>query len=236
MITAFINRLNISERISIRNKNKSIKKAHTLHRKKYLQDYGDVDKIVNSFTSEGGLKHDFQHYKLWELKKYLQIYSPKNILELGSGSSTSIFAKYTLDNAGHLTSCDESRHWIENTKKLVGENLHSNINIMHAKRKLGFDEEITTVNYDTIFEKSFDFVLVDGPSQRINNIRRKDSVNADVLGLPSFPKVILVDGRVCTFDYLSKKLEHKYDSFPSDIITKKTLKTGYNYFSRLVLR
>ena len=26
----------------------------------------DVDKIVNSFTSEGGLKHDFQHYKLWE--------------------------------------------------------------------------------------------------------------------------------------------------------------------------
>ena len=107
---------------------------------------------------------------------------------------------------------------------------------MHAKRKFGFDEEVTTVNYDTTFEKLFDFVLVDGPSQRINNIRRKDSVNADVLGLPSFPKVILVDGRVSTFNYLSKKLEHKYDSFPSDIITKKILKTGYNYFSRLVLR
>ena len=93
MINTLINRLNISERISIRNKNRSIKKAHLSHRKEHLHDYADIDEIVKSFTSGGGLKHEFQSYKLWELKKYLEMHSPKNILELGSGSSTLIFCK-----------------------------------------------------------------------------------------------------------------------------------------------
>tara|TARA_X000000368_G_C22947314_1_gene674977 strand:- start:404 stop:1111 length:708 start_codon:yes stop_codon:yes gene_type:complete len=231
-----LKRLNIPEKISIRNKNRSIKKAHLNHRKEHPNDYIDIDSIVKIFRSGGGLKHEFQSYKLWELKKYLEIYKPSNVLEFGSGSSTLIFAKYTLSNNCGLTSCDESEHWIENTKKLLGDNLHSNISIMHAERKFGFDNEITTVNYDMTLQDSFDFVLVDGPSQRINNIRRKDSVNADVLNLPKLPKVILVDGRESTFQYLSKKLENTHDAFPSDINTKKSFKTEYNYFSRLVLR
>ena len=229
-----IKRLNIGSRISRRKKNRSVRLAHQQHRKNSAKEYAGIDEIIQRFRSGGGLKHEFQCYKLWELQKYLNDYNPQSILELGSGSSTAVFAKHSALAGSSVTSYDESAFWIENTKRLLGDQFHDRMLINQADRILGFDGEVTTVNYDVALEGSFDFVMVDGPSQRINDIRRKDSVNADVLGLLQLPKIILVDARESTFKYLAEKLEGKYQAFPSDLITKDRVSDGYNYFSRLV--
>lgn len=228
-----IKRLNISERFSRRVHNKSVRSAHQRHRKIFAKDYASIEEVIQRFRSGGGLKHEFQCYKLWELQRYLNEYKPKKILELGSGSSTAIFAMYSALTDSSVTSYDESAFWIENTKELLGDQFHNGVLIKHANRILGFDGEVTTVNYDVDIEESFDFVLVDGPSQRINGVRRKDSVNADVLDLVNPPKIILIDGRENTFKYLAQKLEGRYQAFPSDLQKKDRVSIDYNYFSRL---
>ncbi len=235
MLKRIYSKLNLSKRYEIYKKEKSIKSAHHNHRKQFLDDYKDIDNIIEGFRAGGGLKHDFQSYKLWELKKYLRLNSPESILEFGSGSSSSIFAKYSFQNKVPYTSYDESKHWIDNTKNILNNNLNDNIRFVHADRTFNFDEEITTVNYNIDIDGFFDFVLIDGPSLRINNIRRKDAVNADILKLSDLPKIILIDGRKSTFEYLVKKLGSKYKAFPSNLFTKTLLKSGYDYFSRLEL-
>ena len=160
----------------------------------------------------------------------------KKIIEFGSGSSTFVFSKYSASQTNErisVTSYDESSHWIENTKCLISDYLHDEITLKQADRSLGFDGEFTTVSYEAIVEGPYDFVLIDGPSQRINGIRRKDSVNTDVLSVVPTPQIILVDGRESTFAYLADKLKGKYEAFPSDLITKKRVDMGYRYFSFL---
>lgn len=227
-------KINIRKKLHAKRRQLSIRTAHEKHKISFKNEYVDVHNIIKKFRSGGGLKHDFQHYKLWELKQYLHTYQPDNILECGSGSSTLIFAEYVNLNNKKLTTYDESIQWLEHTKYLLGSSFSSKIEMRHADRVLGFDGEITTVNYDIEPSEEYDFVMVDGPSQRINSIRRKDSVNADILRLRYLPKIILVDGRESTFKYLSEKLSSKYISIPSDLHTGGTVKPGYNYFSKLL--
>ena len=231
-----LKRLKMRERIDDRMKNKSIKNAHEKHLKCFSGEYEEISKIIENFRSGGGLKHEFQLYKLWELQKYLSKYKPKKILELGSGSSTFIFSKYSASSNNqkiNVTSYDESSHWIENTKCLISDYLHDGITLKQADRSLGFDGEFTTVSYETDIEGPYDFVLIDGPSQKINGMRRKDSVNTDVLSVVPAPEVILVDGRESTFAYLADKLKGRYEAFPSDLKTKDRVDVGYRYFSFL---
>ena len=77
-----IKRLKVRERIDNRVKNKSIQNAHRKHLKCFSDDYEEINKIIENFRGSGGLKHEFQLYKLWELQKYLTKYKPKKLLSL----------------------------------------------------------------------------------------------------------------------------------------------------------
>ena len=234
MITQrFTDRLRLKDRLLERYKEYSIRRAHKVHRRQSPEEYKEILAVISKFRTNGGLRHEFQAYKLFELQKYLRMFRPTRILELGSGSSTFILANYAKKYGARVVSIDESDKWIKNTKALLGSDLSKLVTIKHSKRKLGFDGEITLVNYDIELEDSFDFVLVDGPSQRINGLRRKDSVNANVVSL--FPNVrnVLVDARYATFDFLSERGGDDYDCMASDLISQKGIKSGYHYFSVL---
>jgi ubiquinone/menaquinone biosynthesis C-methylase UbiE len=82
-----------------------------------MAEYQKYDNIIKRFRSSGGLKHDFQAYKLYSLVKLLNQEQPRSILELGTGTSTMIFKEYVSKEDGAcLTSVDESMHWLDNTR------------------------------------------------------------------------------------------------------------------------
>ena len=67
-----------------------IEKLHRHHRVQNSDAYVEIDAILARFRSAGGLKHDFQPYKLFQLRQLLERYRPATMLELGSGSSTAV--------------------------------------------------------------------------------------------------------------------------------------------------
>ena len=89
-----IDRLRLKDRLLERYKDYSIRRAHRVHRQQSPEEYKEIYAIISKFRNSGGLRHEFQAYKLFELQKYLRMFRPTSILELGSGSSTFILANY----------------------------------------------------------------------------------------------------------------------------------------------
>lgn len=225
-------RQKLLRRISHFRRERSVKHAHRKHRLRHAADYLELDSFVNKFRASGGLKHDYQTYKLWCLKQLLADYSPKRILELGSGSSTLVFADYVRKNDCTLLSIDEDEKWASNTSRLVGIKDSDNIQIKAAKKVFESDRIPPESKYDIKLEGEFDFVLIDGPSLRSNDgVRNKHAVNTNVFELPRLPKVILVDVRKATSERLSQEYNDKYDVCLSELFSGRPIKPDYNYFS-----
>ena len=72
----------------------NLRRVHRTHRLENLEDYSDVDKVVERYRKVGGLINDFQSYKLFSLVQLLRDLRPENILELGSGTTTAVFADW----------------------------------------------------------------------------------------------------------------------------------------------
>ncbi len=213
---------------------RKLKKIHAEHRKKYLVEYRQYDSIINTYRSTGGLKHDFQAYKLFSLFNLLQIEKPKSILELGTGTSTVIFADYVRqhDNVS-LISVDESEQWLQSVKKLARiEENEKNITLIHASRNVILQDNRKEIRYDFTADKEFDFVFIDGPSMVVNDVKRKDMVNSDIFDIvrKSAPEIIVVDIRQNTAMEIKKRFETMYMCNMSDVIKKKS-KSNYQYFS-----
>jgi len=210
---------------------KSIRNAHHLHRLKHERDYLELDHIVNKFRASGGLKHEFQAYKLWCLKDLLTKYQPRRILEFGSGSSTLILSNHVRENDGILLSIDEDERWASNTANLVAIDKDDKIEIRTERKTFISDANPPEIKYDIIIEEEFDFVLIDGPSLQIDGIKRKDAVNSNVFELPYLPQIIVVDVRRATAEAISRAYGDKYDTYLSDLFTGKPVTNDYNYFS-----
>jgi 16S rRNA G966 N2-methylase RsmD len=228
MIKKLINKFNYIQR------EKSIEKAHIQHRKLHSSEYDGIEKIVASFRDTGGLKHDFQFYKLWSLQNLLEQYQPKSILEFGSGSSTLLFAEYTRSHGGSLLSIDEDEKWASNTSKLLNITSDDNIEVIHRKKVFLSDRKPTEMKYDIEIEKKYDLVFIDGPSFRLNGIKQKNTINSNVLELQHLPKIIIIDGRYDTALYLAEKLSDNYDVSMSDLVTQSKVNENYNYFSYFI--
>ncbi|HLF34950.1 MAG TPA: class I SAM-dependent methyltransferase [Cyclobacteriaceae bacterium] len=210
----------------------SIKNAHYLHRTNHAGEYIEIDEIVKKFRESGGLKHDFQAYKLWHLKQLISNHKPNSILELGSGSSTVIFADYVRKNENRrLLSIDEDEKWVSNTKSLINYDKNDKIEVISALKKFIGDSIPNEIKYDIKIEGNFDLVFIDGPSLEVNGEKKKDAVNTNVFELQNYPEIIIVDVRKATAEYLSRRYQQKYKVWLSDLLSGKPVKENYNYFS-----
>ena len=211
-----------------------IQKLHRRHRAQNAAAYADIDEILARFRSAGGLKHDFQPYKLFQLKQLLEQYRPPSMLELGSGSSTAVFAQHIREYGGGLCSVDESEQWMMNAMKLAGiEAADKRFELRHCAAKTGTFKNLVCVGYGLAAQKEFDLVFVDGPSLRFDGVKRKDAINDDVFRIADGlrpPRTIVVDGRYATVRALEQHLQGRYEIEPSALIGG-TPSENYNYFS-----
>ena len=224
----------------------NLRRVHRTHRLENLKDYSDVDNVVERYRKVGGLVNDFQAYKLFSLVQLLKDLRPENILELGSGTTTAVFADWVRSNQDvRLHSLDESDEWIRKSSALAGISEDDERFRMMSAPKIveQLEEGRHVASYDKSLTDKYDFVLIDGPSLNVDGRKRKDTVNTDIFKLVevSAPQSIIVDIRVATVRAMIEKL-HDYNYFISDLIGNPNpeglvsdkafgLKAGYRYFS-----
>lgn len=211
-------------------------RIHARSRRQHSNDYVLIDEIVARYRVNGGLKHPFQHYKLFELRRLLELYQPRSILELGSGTTTSIIVDYVRSAPGRsATIIDDSEKWLENSRHISGA-AEGETRIEFLLRPRHENPEPPSTSYDDVPQRLYDFVLVDGPPLRFGGVKNRSAINQNVFDLIDAglsPKVILIDIRRATVEALRTRSE--YDLRTSDVILKN-LHDGYCYFSVGLLR
>jgi len=206
-------------------------KAHKKHREDHQNEYLLIDEIVSKFRATGGLKFEHQAYKLWELSKLLQAHSPTSILEFGSGSSSLVFSDYARKNQSTFLSIDEDPKWASNTAKLINIDKNDRIEVRQAEKIIYPNRTPVEIKYEFNTQENFDFVLIDGPSLSAVNTKIKEAVNSNFIDLKELPKVIVVDVRKATAEYIAQRYSDVYNCTLSDIFNRKTVEAGYQYFS-----
>jgi hypothetical protein len=209
----------------------SIKGAHEKHRSEFESDYGRIDEIINAFRDSGGLRHGFQHYKLWCIEQLLADRKPSKILEFGTGSSTLIFADYIKKYGGRLTSVDENEEWANNTLSLLGNLKDSDIEVRSVGKIFNNLTIPHEMKYDMKFEEEYDLVFIDGPSFMLKDISHKGSINSNIFELPFTPKSIVVDGRKETALEISRRYSAQYNYKLSDLFSGNVVTCDYYYLS-----
>lgn len=209
----------------------SIMNAHEKHFETYKSEYDILNKYVQKFRNSGGLKHQYQVYKLWCLQKLLETHKPNSILELGSGSSTFVFASYAKKHNASLLSVDENEKWAKNTSALVTKEIANDLNIIVHEKLCLPARTPPEIKYDTVLKDKFDFVFIDGPSLQIGKTKFSDAVNSNIFDLEEKPDVIVIDVRKATALELSKRYAEFYDVQLSDLFTEKPVTDDYAYFS-----
>ncbi len=209
-------------------------RIHTAHERLYRDEYIFINDILRQYREEGGLSHQFQGYKLWSLERLLQRRKPRTILELGTGSSTAIFAKYVDDDFANrrLTSVDECNDWLQLSIRIANPVNSSSFKFIHGQSISERDATPPTVSYDVSLTDKYDLVFIDGPSLRIDGVKVKSAVNSNIFDVLHYhqPDLIVVDIRKSTVNELKGKIGDLYDCQCSDVLVRKAFK-WYNYLT-----
>lgn len=217
-----------------------VRQIHQGHRARHAEDYARIDAILKEFRTAGGLKHDYQAYKLFSLWQLLLAERPQRLLEFGSGTSTALFADYIRGFDGELWSVDESPEWLANSRRLAAiEDGDRRFVLRHAEKRITRRNDVPTeIGYDIdLGDQTFDLVLVDGPSLRVDGQRFKQAINPDVFRLIEHtpPPMILVDIRAATVDAIAERVPELYQCARSDVILK-AVRPDYRYFTEFRLK
>ncbi len=158
---------------------------------------------------------------------------PKVVLEFGVGWSTLIIAdaicklnsKFEKESNFEFYSVDSSQNWINETKKLIPNNLKKFVNINFSNVFIKTIDNQLCSQYDKLPDVVPDFIYLDGPDPRdvqgsINGLSFENSdrtvISADIILLESTfvpPTSILVDGRTNNSRFLHRMLKRNWDYF-----------------------
>ena len=207
-------------------RDQSIDSAHGDYFAKVPGQEARFANIISLYDVE--YKKQMQAYKLASLERVLDEHKPKSILELGSGSSTVVFAEYARKNNARLLSIEENAGWAEKFKKNVGAD--DKIQIRICDRVTLKDRVPPEIRYDLPADEHFDCIFIDGPPLEFDGVKRKDSINSNVFDFKGTP-LIIVDGRYSTAKEIARRYANDYNLFLSDLIDEKPVGKNYNYFS-----
>ena len=181
---------------------------------------------VDSYVAGGGFKYNrhFQIFKLVSLYQLLCDANPETVLELGSGSTTAAVNYWLLNNnsvaGGHARVLDESPEWIQNTLRVLETvgGKSPRLDILHSQRVCVRQSAPRAFRYDISSVEPAEFVIVDGPSLKVDGVRYSDSYSCDVdeiIEAHGAPRVIAIDNRIATCRHLQDVYPTRYDFGPS---------------------
>ncbi len=238
MLTKSVNRIRgVGSRLKRMMYENGVGRAHQQSVKNNPGDYEIIGKILSTYRADGGLNHDFQAYKLFELRQLLGRIKPRNILELGSGSSTAVFADYVRCSTEPCFVCsvDDNEDWLDQAKNMAwGDTDPSGkAEFIYAPRAVNEQSVPPQSRYDIDLNSNYDFVFIDGPPMRVGTKKNKSMVNSNVFDLleSNPPKTIIVDIRRPTVAALRAHCSGDYDVTVSDVILSQANRENYNYFS-----
>ncbi len=200
---------------------------------------------IEEYVKGGGFRYNrnFQLYKLISIYSILQKHQPSSVLELGSGSTTSVLNHWSKDNETKVTVFEESDKWMENTKGIISRigGLSPRLNMTFNKRMMSQEKPIEVFRYTDIYKDQLDILIIDGPSTLVDGDFKAEVFTDDLDEMLNFnyPKVILIDNRKSTYAHLKKKISDKYHMKPSSNWTLKTERmkaSDMNNYSILTLK
>jgi len=165
------------------------------HTPELLKAYAAFERATQSGVAR-------QPHKGWDLWQSLLRYQPRSIVELGSGTTSAVFALYAQKHGCKYVCFEHSQGWAKVTEDCLREagllNGESPIKVVpssaHGEKGVGFVEAIPG---------DADFIYVDGPPCHTDS--GKKLPNDDVsraLDRGELPRVIIVDGRLDTVDLI----------------------------------
>lgn len=199
-----------------------------LLRHQHPETYQVIAKIQQSSALFGG------SYKYLHLHRLLERYKPRMILEFGSGSSTGVFAEYTQNENTFAWTVEDNPVWLKNTQDSMGNAADRITFILAPAENQRGNPSRCFYRFET--DQAFDFVYIDGPPLVVDGKDDGTAVNWNVVQLIESgyaPRIIVVDGRVSTVQYLVKNYSNYYKVFLRDT---GFLKPGYNHHSVFVKR
>lgn len=219
-----------------------LRRAHAWHRAQHPELYAGNDEILSRYRAGGGLSHGYQNYKLAALRAVLRERQPKVILELGSGSTTSVFADYVRRTPGSRLICvDESDVYLKMSQEIAGiEDGDPRFTLERSDHTLVRNDagEVVARRYLGQFDGDYDLVFVDGPSATDEQgVRHKQAPAIDILDIVRHhaPRTILVDGKFATVATIQQNCGDLYNAFPSEL-KAEPVPFGYRYLSSFHLK
>jgi len=152
-----------------------------------------------------------QPFKGWELWQLLEKYQPKSIAEMGSGTTSAVFALWAKKHGAKYVCYEHHSEWAKVTESCLRET-----DLIQGESPVRFvstrvrDDQMATGFVKSIPEDA-DFIYVDGPPCTLENGSKVP--NDDVVRLFDKgykPEVIIVDGRLDTVDLIR---EHEIGQF-----------------------
>jgi hypothetical protein len=146
------------------------------------------------------------------LYREVRQYKPKEVLELGPGVSTVVLAHALIDNAaegaalGRITSMEEDLGWHRKAMECFPAELGHVAEFVHSPKVDGYYKIFRGVQYASIPERPYDYVLSDGPERRslVNGDKLFDLDVIQVVRRSDRPVRAVVDDHYLTFYVLQK--------------------------------
>ncbi|MFN4310052.1 MAG: hypothetical protein ACK4FK_05605 [Ferrovibrio sp.] len=159
-----------------------------------------------AFSRMGQSGSPRQPFKGWDLWKILQSIQPKSVVELGSGTTSAIFALWSIKSGAAYTAFEHHEDWAKITSQcLSAANLtpSAGSGVICVPSRVNEDQE--SVGFGQELPAAADFLYVDGPPCILEDGRKVANNDATrFLDRGLFPKAIVVDGRIETVDLILK--------------------------------
>ncbi|MEK9708324.1 MAG: hypothetical protein VW618_10965 [Alphaproteobacteria bacterium] len=150
---------------------------------------------------------------------YLTLYEqvrtrrPREILECGTGITTVVLAYALMENAaedgtapGRVTSMEDDRDWYDVACSRLPEEVAGVVDMVYSPKKDGFYKCFRGVQYESVPDRTYDFVFSDGPD-RHSPVHGDKLFNLDLIHVvvrSKTPVFGVVDNHYLTFYILQK--------------------------------
>ena len=152
-------------------------------------------------SQSGAGRQPFKGRDLWRI---LEMTRPTSIVELGSGTTSAVFALWAERTAASYRAFEHDAHWAAVTEQCLRRvNLVEGVEprIKHVASRVRHDGAAT--GFVDPLPRDADLVYVDGPPCRLENGQKvpNDDVTR-LLDAGGRPRVIVIDGRLETVDLI----------------------------------